>query len=173
MSAYIRSLLIFQLQVNIIPIIAKSDAISKSELAKFKIKITSELVSNGVQIYQFPTDDESVAEINSTMNVRVTTGFLSTSHSIYPNRHEVMVIFWILVIFYRKQHDTSVFSVFNFNNMTHNKDRYILCLLWLPGNHPIQCIFRPTQSASSHCRKPAVWERACVNWQMSQGSLSC
>uniref|UniRef100_A0A673CN60 Septin n=1 Tax=Sphaeramia orbicularis TaxID=375764 RepID=A0A673CN60_9TELE len=55
-------------KVNIIPIIAKSDAISKSELAKFKIKITSELVSNGVQIYQFPTDDESVAEINSTMN---------------------------------------------------------------------------------------------------------
>ncbi|MEQ2201904.1 Septin-6, partial [Xenoophorus captivus] len=55
-------------KVNIVPIIAKSDAISKSELAKFKIKITSELVSNGVQIYQFPTDDESVAEINSTMN---------------------------------------------------------------------------------------------------------
>lgn len=61
--------LISPLQVNIIPIIAKSDAISKSELAKFKLKITSELVSNGVQIYQFPTDDESVAEINSTMNV--------------------------------------------------------------------------------------------------------
>lgn len=59
----------FPLQVNIIPIIAKSDAISKSELTKFKIKITSELVSNGVQIYQFPTDDESVAEINGTMNV--------------------------------------------------------------------------------------------------------
>lgn len=57
------------MQVNIIPVIAKSDAISKSELAKFKIKITSELVSNGVQIYQFPTDDETVAEINSTMNV--------------------------------------------------------------------------------------------------------
>lgn len=63
-------------QVNIVPIIAKSDAISKSELAKFKIKITSELVSNGVQIYQFPTDDESVAEINSTMNVRLTTQIL-------------------------------------------------------------------------------------------------
>lgn len=30
----------------------------------------SELVSNGVQIYQFPTDDEAVAEINSSMNVR-------------------------------------------------------------------------------------------------------
>uniref|UniRef100_A0A8C6YR36 Septin n=1 Tax=Nothoprocta perdicaria TaxID=30464 RepID=A0A8C6YR36_NOTPE len=52
-------------KVNIIPIIAKADTISKSELHKFKIKIMSELVSNGVQIYQFPTDDEAVAEINS------------------------------------------------------------------------------------------------------------
>lgn len=56
-------------QVNIIPIIAKADTISKSELQKFKIKIMSELVSNGVQIYQFPTDDEAVTEINSSMNV--------------------------------------------------------------------------------------------------------
>lgn len=29
----------------------------------------SELVSNGVQIYQFPTDDETVSEINTVMNV--------------------------------------------------------------------------------------------------------
>lgn len=29
----------------------------------------SELVSNGVQIYQFPTDEETVAEINATMSV--------------------------------------------------------------------------------------------------------
>lgn len=55
-------------KVNIIPIIAKADTISKVELQKFKIKIMSELVSNGVQIYQFPTDDDTVAEINSTMN---------------------------------------------------------------------------------------------------------
>lgn len=26
-------------------------------------------MTNGVQLYQFPTDDETVAEINSTMNV--------------------------------------------------------------------------------------------------------
>lgn len=57
------------LQVNIIPVIAKADTISKSELHKFKIKIMSELVSNGVQIYQFPLDDETVAKVNTTMNV--------------------------------------------------------------------------------------------------------
>ncbi|XP_062332106.1 septin-8-A-like isoform X2 [Osmerus eperlanus] len=58
-------------KVNIIPIIAKADTISKSELHKFKIKIMSELVSNGVQIYQFPTEDEAVTEINSSMNAHL------------------------------------------------------------------------------------------------------
>ncbi|NXK29115.1 SEP11 protein, partial [Arenaria interpres] len=61
--------LFFVLQVNIIPIIAKADTIAKNELHKFKSKIMSELVSNGVQIYQFPTDEETVAEINATMSV--------------------------------------------------------------------------------------------------------
>lgn len=64
------------LQVNIIPIIAKADTIAKNELHKFKSKIMSELVSNGVQIYQFPTDEETVAEINATMSVRCLGGLL-------------------------------------------------------------------------------------------------
>ncbi|XP_069129148.1 septin-11-like [Argopecten irradians] len=57
-------------KVNIIPVIAKADTITKAELQKFKAKIMSELMTNGVQIYQFPTDDETVAETNKTMNVR-------------------------------------------------------------------------------------------------------
>lgn len=55
-------------KVNIIPIIAKADTINKSELQKFKTKIMSELINNGVQIYQFPTSDETVAEVNRSMN---------------------------------------------------------------------------------------------------------
>ncbi|XP_065579651.1 septin-2-like isoform X2 [Artemia franciscana] len=55
-------------KVNIIPIIAKADTISKPELEKFKAKIMNELVSNGVRIYRFPTDDETVADVNSSMN---------------------------------------------------------------------------------------------------------
>ncbi|NXX78377.1 SEP10 protein, partial [Urocolius indicus] len=55
-------------KVNIIPIISKADSISKTELQKFKNKIMSELVSNDVQIYQFPTDDETVSKINTIMN---------------------------------------------------------------------------------------------------------
>ncbi|XP_008592495.1 PREDICTED: septin-10, partial [Galeopterus variegatus] len=57
-----------RIHVNIIPVIAKADAISKTELQKFKIKLMSELVSNGIQIYQFPTDDDTIAKINAAMN---------------------------------------------------------------------------------------------------------
>ncbi|NXW83788.1 SEP10 protein, partial [Alopecoenas beccarii] len=55
-------------KVNIIPIIGKADSISKTELQKFKNKIMNELINNDVQIYQFPTDDETVSEINTIMN---------------------------------------------------------------------------------------------------------
>lgn len=55
--------------MNIIPVIGKADSISKAELQEFKKKIMSELVSNGIQIYQFPTDDETVSEINTITNV--------------------------------------------------------------------------------------------------------
>ncbi|KAM6156388.1 septin-14 [Erethizon dorsatum] len=55
-------------KVNIIPLIAKADSVSKNDLQKFKRKIMSELTSNGIQIYQFPTDDETIAQKNSLMN---------------------------------------------------------------------------------------------------------
>lgn len=55
-------------KVNIIPVIAKADTINKKELAAFKNKIMSELINNGVHIYQFPTSDETVAETNKAMN---------------------------------------------------------------------------------------------------------
>ncbi|EHB05973.1 Septin-11 [Heterocephalus glaber] len=58
-------------KVNIISIIAKADTIAKNKLHKFKSKIMSELVSSGVQIYQFPTDEETVAEINATMSMHL------------------------------------------------------------------------------------------------------
>jgi septin 6/8/11 len=77
-------------KVNIIPIIAKADTISKTELQKFKVgwgegpsreshgklpkfqaKINEELQANGVQVYHFPTDDETVQEINNSMNTHV------------------------------------------------------------------------------------------------------
>ncbi|KAI8045090.1 septin-2 [Drosophila gunungcola] len=58
-------------KVNIIPVIAKADTISKVELQRFKAKIIQELNTNGVHIYQFPTDDETVAETNTSMNSHI------------------------------------------------------------------------------------------------------
>ena len=55
-------------KVNIIPIIAKADTINKAELSKFKTKIMNELKANGVSIYQFPLEDETVAEVNKDNN---------------------------------------------------------------------------------------------------------
>lgn len=40
-------------------------------LLNFQSKIIQELSTNGVQIYQFPTDDETVAEVNVSMNTHV------------------------------------------------------------------------------------------------------
>ncbi|XP_043255975.1 septin-2 isoform X2 [Colletes gigas] len=79
-------------KVNIIPIIAKADTISKTELQKFKSKIISELQNNGVHIYQFPTGDESVAEVNCSMNAHVpfavvgSTDFVRVGNKIMRSR---------------------------------------------------------------------------------------
>ncbi|GAB1290221.1 Septin [Apodemus speciosus] len=53
-------------RVNIIPLIAKADSLSKNDLQRFKNNIMSELNSNGIQIYQFPADDEATAQANSS-----------------------------------------------------------------------------------------------------------
>ncbi|XP_057620721.1 septin-14 [Chionomys nivalis] len=55
-------------RVNIIPLIAKADALSKSDLQRFKSNIMSELDSNGIQIYQFSEDDEDAAQANTSVN---------------------------------------------------------------------------------------------------------
>ncbi|XP_007938986.1 septin-14 [Orycteropus afer afer] len=55
-------------KVNIVPLIAKADTISKNDLQKFKAKIMNELAENSIQIYQCPVDDETIAQMNSSMN---------------------------------------------------------------------------------------------------------
>ncbi|XP_015790676.1 septin-11 [Tetranychus urticae] len=55
-------------KVNIIPIIAKADIITKNELSKLRSKIMAEIITNGIQIYNFPTDDPEIAENNLQTN---------------------------------------------------------------------------------------------------------
>jgi septin 6/8/11 len=76
-------------QVNIIPVIAKADTIARSELPQFKARITEELRANGVQIYQFPTDDETVADLNSKMNDQVPFAVVGSTDEIVVGGHKV------------------------------------------------------------------------------------
>jgi len=58
-------------KVNIIPIIAKADTVSKLELSRFKARIMQEIKSLGIHIYQFPTDDDTMAKTNGEMNAQM------------------------------------------------------------------------------------------------------
>jgi len=58
-------------KVNIIPVIAKADTISKAELTKFKQRIIQEVKANSIQIYAFPTDDDTVSKTNTEMNNQI------------------------------------------------------------------------------------------------------
>nr|CAH8849721.1 unnamed protein product [Trichobilharzia regenti] len=78
-------------KVNVIPIIGKSDTITKSELQKFKARILSEIQSNEIGIYQFPTDDEAVSETNSLMNQHIPFAVVGSSEETKINGKTVRV----------------------------------------------------------------------------------
>jgi hypothetical protein len=80
-------------KVNIIPIIAKADTISKSELQRFKQNILNELNSAGVKIYRFPTDDETLAEDNLKANVR-------TEKNKHKNHYLNLCFFYLRIFFH-------------------------------------------------------------------------
>jgi len=60
-------------KVPIIPLIAKADTISKSELQKFKTRIRNELLQNQVSFYQFPTDAHAADTRTCTENEKLNT----------------------------------------------------------------------------------------------------
>nr|XP_044999423.1 septin-14 [Jaculus jaculus] len=53
-------------KVNIIPLIAKADALSKSDLQRFKSNVMRELISSGIRLYQFPAYDETSAQASAS-----------------------------------------------------------------------------------------------------------
>ncbi|XP_074088662.1 septin-8-like [Macrotis lagotis] len=65
------ALKLLESKVNVIPLIAKADTITKSELPRFKARVLGELERHGIRCYQFPTDDPAVAELNAGMNRRL------------------------------------------------------------------------------------------------------
>ena len=68
-------------KVNIVPIIAKADTISKSELTEFKKRIMLELNNNHVSIYHFPINDFdlNVSNLNATTNAMLPLAVIGSS----------------------------------------------------------------------------------------------
>ena len=51
-----------QYKVNLIPIIAKADTLTKKEVLKLKANINAEIEENDIEIYQFPDCDSDEDE---------------------------------------------------------------------------------------------------------------
>jgi len=75
--------------VNIIPVIAKADTIAKNELAKFKQKIVEDIMVNQIKIYQFPKDDETVLELNNSMNAHLPFAVIGSSETVKVGNKQV------------------------------------------------------------------------------------
>ena len=61
-------------KVNIVPIIAKADTLTKAEAKKLKTRILKEIEDNKIQTYHFPEvdeeeDDEDFIKINKELKV--------------------------------------------------------------------------------------------------------
>lgn len=70
-------------KVNIIPIIAKADTLTRDELQKFKLKIKMEFEKEKIQIYSFPTDEDPVVdEVNSTLNAMLPFAVVGSTESV-------------------------------------------------------------------------------------------
>ncbi|VDP85812.1 unnamed protein product [Echinostoma caproni] len=59
--------------------------VTKTELQKFKARILSEIQSNEISIYQFPTDDETVSDVNTKMNQHVPFAVVGSGEEIKIN----------------------------------------------------------------------------------------
>ncbi|XP_006889706.1 PREDICTED: septin-14-like [Elephantulus edwardii] len=76
-------------KVNIVPLIAKADTISKTDLPMFKSKIMSELAKQGIQIYQFPVDDDVTAQTNSLMKAQLPFAVVGSVEEVKVGRRTV------------------------------------------------------------------------------------
>jgi hypothetical protein len=108
----------------------------------FQSKINSELASNGVHIYQFPIDDESVAEVNTSMNAHVpfavvgSTDFVRVGNKMMRSRQypwgtvqgTVIFNFWSSHIFI--QENIAMYVIL------HKIPKVLLKC----DNHPLQCV---------------------------------
>ncbi|KAL3312231.1 Septin-6 [Cichlidogyrus casuarinus] len=66
-------------RVNIIPVIAKSDTITKTELQVFKARLLQDIKANDIKIYQFPENDDNSAQANKACNALLPFAIVGSS----------------------------------------------------------------------------------------------
>ncbi|KAK0427962.1 hypothetical protein QR680_010513 [Steinernema hermaphroditum] len=58
-------------RVNIIPVIAKADALTTFELTRFKKNITEDIEKHGIKIYKFPEPEDGSSDAEMTKNLEL------------------------------------------------------------------------------------------------------
>ncbi|XP_065055361.1 septin-2-like isoform X1 [Rhopilema esculentum] len=81
-------------KVNIVPVIAKADTLTKKEMKTLKERVLQEVQRHGIQIYQFPDsdeeeDDEEFIEINKELKEGVPFAVIGSNSVIEVNGRKV------------------------------------------------------------------------------------
>jgi septin 6/8/11 len=86
-------------KVNIIPVIARGDSLTKKELETFKRRIVDELRAHKINIYKFPEDDTQVADLNRKMNADVPFAVVGSSdvHEVAGHKTRARIYPWGIV----------------------------------------------------------------------------
>ncbi|OQV20582.1 Septin-2 [Hypsibius exemplaris] len=86
-------------KVNIIPVIARGDSLTKKELDSFKRRIMAEIHQHKISIYSFPEDDGQVADLNRKMNADVPFAVVGSSevHEVAGHKARARVYPWGIV----------------------------------------------------------------------------
>ncbi|XP_031556865.1 septin-2-like [Actinia tenebrosa] len=82
-------------KVNIVPVIAKADCLTKHELSRLKRKVLNELEDNSIKIYTFPDcesdDDEEFIEINKELKMTVPFAVIGSNRLIESRGRKIRV----------------------------------------------------------------------------------
>ncbi|GAV00717.1 hypothetical protein RvY_11524-2 [Ramazzottius varieornatus] len=86
-------------KVNIIPVIARGDSLTKKEMDTYKKKIREELQSHKINIYQFPEDDSQVADLNRRLNADAPFAVVGSSevHDVAGHKARARMYPWGIV----------------------------------------------------------------------------
>ena len=87
-----------QYKVNLIPIIAKADCLTVSELKKLKERINAEIEENDIEIYQFPDcdsdEDDEFKGQDMVLKKSMPFAIVGGTHALEVGRHWIWYSLW-------------------------------------------------------------------------------